>query len=864
MLEFKQCIVDGEVLDKVLLEVFVVCCEVGCCVLGMCYYDVQLIGGMVFYLGKIVEMCIGEGKILVVILLVYFNVLEGKGVYVVIVNDYLVCCDVVQMGKLYNWLGLSVGVVYLGMLYSDKCEVYVVDIIYGINNEFGFDYLCDNMVLFKVDCYQCGLYYVIVDEVDFILIDEVCILLIIFGLVDDFLELYICVNCVVLYLVKQEVEDGEGDFWVDEKGKQVYLFEVGMEYVEQLLVEVGIFDGEIEGLYVVQNLIVVYYFNVVLCVYVIYQCDVDYIVCDGEVVIVDEFIGCILVGCCWFDGLYQVVEVKEGVLVQCENQMLVSIIFQNLFCMYKKLFGMIGMVDIEVFEFQSIYGLEVVVILINCLIICKDSLDQVFFNCKGKFNVVLVDIEECVKCGQLVLVGIILIEILEMLFEYLSKVGVKYEVFNVKQYDCEVIIVVNVGCLVVVIIVINMVGCGIDIVLGGLLEVEIYVLGEDVIDEQKVVVKVEWQKCYDVVKVVGGLYIVGIECYELCCIDNQLCGCLGCQGDLGLFCFYLLLEDNLMCIFVFDWVQKVMCMMGMKEDDVIEDCLVSCQIEKVQCKVEVYNFDICKNLLDFDDVNNDQCKVIYVQCDELLDVELVKVNVDGICDDVIFDIVVCFVLLNLIDEQWDLCGLEVILQLDFGLQMLLIDLVKQYEELDVEVIVSKVQECVNQYFVEKEVSLGEEIMCVLEKYVMLIVLDQSWKEYLVCMDYLCQGIYLCGYVQKQFKQEYKKEVFELFLDMLENVKCEVVILLVCVCICSDEEVQVLEVVECQQVQVCLSQLQFQYQDVGGYSVDEEVVQVEVVQQGVVMLQCDELKIGCNDLCLCGSGKKYKYCYGQLS
>ncbi|HEL2979705.1 TPA: preprotein translocase subunit SecA [Stenotrophomonas maltophilia] len=862
--EFKQRIADGEALDKVLPEAFAVCREAGRRVLGMRHYDVQLIGGMVLHLGKIAEMRTGEGKTLVATLPVYLNALEGKGVHVVTVNDYLARRDAAQMGKLYNWLGLSVGVVYPGMPHSDKREAYASDITYGTNNEFGFDYLRDNMALSKADRYQRGLHYAIVDEVDSILIDEARTPLIISGPADDSPELYIRVNRVVPNLVKQEAEDGEGDFWVDEKGKQVHLSEAGMEHAEQLLVEAGILDGETEGLYAPQNLTVVHHLNAALRAHAIYQRDVDYIVRDGEVVIVDEFTGRTLSGRRWSDGLHQAVEAKEGVPVQRENQTLASITFQNLFRMYKKLSGMTGTADTEAFEFQSIYGLEVVVIPTNRPTIRKDSPDQVFLNRKGKFNAVLADIEECAKRGQPVLVGTTSIETSEMLSEHLRKAGVKHEVLNAKQHDREATIVANAGRPAAVTIATNMAGRGTDIVLGGSLEAEIHELGEGATDEQKAAVKADWQKRHEAVKAAGGLHIVGTERHESRRIDNQLRGRSGRQGDPGSSRFYLSLEDNLMRIFASDWVQKAMRMMGMKEDDVIEDRLVSRQIEKAQRKVEAHNFDIRKNLLDFDDVNNDQRKVIYAQRDELLDAESVKDNVDGIRDDVIFDVVARFVPPNSIDEQWDLRGLEATLESDFGLQMSLTDLVKSHEELDAEAIAAKVQERVNQHFAEKEAGVGEETMRALEKHVMLTVLDQSWKEHLARMDYLRQGIYLRGYAQKQPKQEYKKEAFELFSDMLENVKREVVTLLSRVRIRSDEEVQALEAAERQQAEARLSQSQFQHQDVGGYSADEEAAQVQAAQQGIAQVQRDEPKIGRNDPCPCGSGKKYKHCHGQLS
>jgi len=638
--EFRERIAAGETLDKVLPEAFAVCREASQRVLGMRHYDVQLIGGMVLHLGKIAEMRTGEGKTLVATLPVYLNALEGKGVHVVTVNDYLARRDAAQMGRLYNWLGLSVGVVYPGMPHGDKREAYAADITYGTNNEFGFDYLRDNMALTRADRYQRGLHYAIVDEVDSILIDEARTPLIISGPADDSPELYIRVNRVVPQLVKQETEEGEGDFWVDEKGKQVHLSEAGMEHAEDLLRQAGIIDADNDGgLYAAQNLTVVHHLNAALRAHAIYQRDVDYIVRDGEVVIVDEFTGRTLAGRRWSDGLHQAVEAKEGVPVQRENQTLASITFQNLFRMYKKLSGMTGTADTEAYEFQSIYGLEVVVIPTNKPTIRKDHPDQVFLNRKGKFNAVLADIEECAKRGQPVLVGTTSIETSEMLSEHLRKAGVKHEVLNAKQHDREATIVANAGRPGSVTIATNMAGRGTDIVLGGSLETELQELGEEASAEQKAAVKAAWQERHDAVKAAGGLHIVGTERHESRRIDNQLRGRSGRQGDPGSSRFYLSLEDNLMRIFASDWVQKAMRLMGMKEDDVIEDRLVSRQIEKAQRKVEAHNFDIRKNLLDFDDVNNDQRKVIYAQRDELLDAESVKDNIDGIRGDVIYDLV---------------------------------------------------------------------------------------------------------------------------------------------------------------------------------------------------------------------------------
>ncbi|WP_045728540.1 preprotein translocase subunit SecA [Xanthomonas sp. GPE 39] len=865
--ELRGRIASGESLDKVLPEAFAVCREASRRVLGMRHYDVQLIGGMVLHLGKIAEMRTGEGKTLVATLPVYLNALEGKGVHVVTVNDYLARRDAAQMGKLYNWLGLSVGVVYPGMPHSDKHAAYAADITYGTNNEFGFDYLRDNMALSRADRFQRSLNYAIVDEVDSILIDEARTPLIISGPADESPELYIRVNRIVPQLVRQESEEGEGDYWVDEKGKQVHLSEAGMQHAEELLRAAGILADAEDSLYGAHNLSVVHHLNAALRAHAIYQRDVDYIVRDGEVVIVDEFTGRTLPGRRWSDGLHQAVEAKEGVPVQRENQTLASITFQNLFRMYKKLSGMTGTADTEAYEFHSIYGLEVVVIPTNRPTIRKDWPDQVFLNRKGKFNAVLADIEDCAKRGQPVLVGTTSIETSEMLSEHLRKAGVKHEVLNAKQHEREAQIVANAGQPGAVTIATNMAGRGTDIVLGGSLEAELHALGEELDAAERARLKAAWQERHEVVKAAGGLHIIGTERHESRRIDNQLRGRSGRQGDPGSSRFYLSLEDNLIRIFGGERVVKMMRFMGMKDEDVIEDRMVSRVIENSQRKVEAHNFDTRKNLLDFDDVNNDQRKVIYAQRDELLDADSVKENVDGIRDDVIYDLVSRFVPPNSVDEQWDLPGLEATLDSELGLSLSVSELVKRHEELDAAGIVEAVRQEVERHFREKEEAVGSETMRALEKHIMLTVLDQSWKEHLARMDYLRQGIHLRGYAQKQPKQEYKKEAFELFSEMLEHAKREVVTLLARVRIRSEEEVAALEVQERQQMEAKLRQAQFQHQEAGGYSAEEEAEQPSSGSNGMPVMQVtrgEMPKVGRNDPCPCGSGKKYKHCHGQLT
>ncbi|HRA57613.1 MAG TPA: preprotein translocase subunit SecA, partial [Thermomonas sp.] len=852
--EFRARIGKGESLDKLLPEAFAVCREASVRVFGMRHFDVQLIGGMVLHSGKIAEMRTGEGKTLTATCAVYLNALEGKGVHVVTVNDYLARRDAAQMGKLYNWLGLSVGVIYPGMNHTDKGPAYACDITYGTNNEFGFDYLRDNMALAKEDRFQRGLNFGIVDEVDSILIDEARTPLIISGPADESPELYLRVNAVVPSLVRQKEEESEGDFWVDEKQKQVHLSEVGQEHAEQLLRDAGVLGAD-ESLYAAQNIHVVHHLNAAMRAHAIYQADVDYIVRDGEVIIVDEFTGRTLPGRRWSDGLHQAVEAKEGVQVQRENQTLASVTFQNLFRMYKKLSGMTGTADTEAYEFQNIYGLEVVVIPTHRPMVRKDHSDLVFLNRAGKYRAVVKDILECSARQQPVLVGTTSIEVSELLSNELNAAGIAHEVLNAKQHEREAHIVANAGAPGSVTIATNMAGRGTDIVLGGSLEAALAALGEGASDAEIERTKAEWKQRHEAVKAAGGLHILGTERHESRRIDNQLRGRSGRQGDPGSSRFYLSLEDNLMRIFAAGWVQTVMAKMGLKEDDIIESPLVTRQIANAQRKVEAHNFDIRKNLLDFDDVNNDQRKVIYQQRNELLEAASVKDNIDGIRNDVIADMVQRFVPADSVDEQWDLPGLEAELAAEFGVQLDLVGLHKTQEELDAAQIRAHVQADILALFEGKEAQTGADTMRMLEKHVMLNVLDQNWKEHLARMDYLRQGIHLRGYAQKQPKQEYKKEAFELFSELLEKVKREVISLLARVRIRSEEEVAAAEAQERARAESINRQMQFQHPDMGGMGADEEAADVQL-QQALASGQ-----VGRNDPCPCGSGKKYKHCHG---
>jgi preprotein translocase subunit SecA len=861
--EFRERLKNGQTLADVLPEAFAVVREASVRVLGLRHYDVQMIGGMVLNERRIAEMRTGEGKTLVGTLPVYLNALEGKGVHVVTVNDYLARRDSSWMGKLYTFLGMTVGVVYPGMNHADKGAAYAADITYGTNNEFGFDYLRDNMALSKDQRYQRGLNYAIVDEVDSILIDEARTPLIISGPSEESPQLYVKINRIVPKLVRQEKEDeaAGGDYWVDEKQKQVHLSEEGMEHAEQMLRKEGII-GEDEGLYDSKHLVVVHHLNAALRANTLYQRDVDYIVRDGEIIIVDEFTGRTLAGRRWSDGLHQAVEAKEGVPIQRENMTLATITFQNYFRMYKKLAGMTGTADTEAYEFQQVYGLECVVIPTHRPMVRKDSADLVFLKHQPKWNAIVEDIRDCQKRLQPVLVGTASIEASEFLSRMLQKEGVKHEVLNAKQHEREAHIVAQAGRPGSVTIATNMAGRGTDIVLGGSLEAELAELSPDAKESERSRIKEEWKRRHDEVLAAGGLHIVGTERHESRRIDNQLRGRSGRQGDPGSSRFYLSLEDNLMRIFSPDWVSKWMQIFGMKEDDALEDRMVSRQIEKVQRKVEQHNFDIRKNLLDFDDVANDQRKVIYEQRNELLDQDDFADAALAIRRDVITDIVRGYVPEHSIDEQWDIAGLEKKLNDDYGIELNLRAWIDTQQEADGSHIEEHVQQVVDRYFREREAMLGSDVMRALEKHVMLNTLDNCWKDHLASMDYLRQGIYLRGYAQKQPKQEFKREAFELFQTMLERIKSETTMLLARVRIRSENEVQELE--EQQRRAQAQAPLNFAHTEASGFASEGELLAATAAATGPIDVRNDGPKVGRNDPCPCGSGKKYKQCHGRLA
>ena len=875
--EFRERIAGGESLDKLLPEAFAAVREASRRVLGLRHYDVQLIGGMVLHMGKIAEMRTGEGKTLVATLPVYLNALSGKGVHVVTVNDYLARRDSAWMGKVYGFLGMSVGVVWPGMDHADKRGAYAADITYGTNNEFGFDYLRDNMALSKEQRYQRGLNFAIVDEVDSILIDEARTPLIISGPAEDSPELYIRVNRIVPKMTRQAKENlpGEppepGDYFVDEKQKQVHLSEAGMEHAEQLLREAGVLEAE-SGLYDARNLAAVHHLNQALRANALYQLDVDYIVRDGEVIIVDEFTGRTLLGRRWSEGLHQAVEAKEGVPIQRENQTLATITLQNLFRMYKKLSGMTGTADTEAYEFQTIYGLEVVVIPTHMPMVRKDNADLIFLSPEVKYKAVLEDIKDCHQRGQPVLVGTTSIETSELLSGLLRKQGVPHEVLNAKQHEREAHIVEQAGRPGAVTIATNMAGRGTDIVLGGSLDAELNALPETATDADRAKVREAWQQRHDQVLEAGGLHIIGTERHESRRIDNQLRGRSGRQGDPGSSRFYLSLQDNLMRIFAGEWVGKWMRAFGMKEDDALEDRMVSRQIEKAQRKVEQHNFDIRKNLLEFDDTANDQRKVIYEQRRELLEADDVADTVADIRHDVFESMAEQYVPHDSVDEQWQLAELERSLESDYGVKLDLRHWAETSDEVDAAAIHRRVAEAADAALADKERQLGPEVMRSLEKHVMLSVLDNAWKEHLASMDYLRQGIYLRSYAQVQPKQEFKRESFRLFQDMLARIKNELVQTLSRVRIRSEEEIAAMEAQQQQMAARAARAMQFQHAETSGFatpSAEAGAAAQPGVREGAAVavmapVTRESPKVGRNEPCPCGSGKKYKHCHGALN
>ncbi len=849
--EFQQRVAAGTTLDSLLPEAFAVVREAGKRVLGMRHYDVQMIGAMVMHDGKIAEMRTGEGKTLVATLAAYLNALSGKGVHVVTVNDYLAQRDATWMARLHEYLGLTVGVVLSGQDTLAKRAAYACDITYGTNNEFGFDYLRDNMAFRLDDKAQRELNFAIIDEVDSILIDEARTPLIISGPTDNNSDVYTRMNVLIPRLTRQEEEDGPGDYNVDEKSKQVFLSESGHQNVEDMLVEVGLLQ-EGDSLYDAANISLMHHVNAALRAHALFHNDIDYIVQNGTIVIVDEFTGRTMPGRRWSDGLHQAIEAKEGVEIQNENQTLASITFQNYFRLYNKLSGMTGTADTEAYEFQEIYGLEVMVIPTNKPTVRKDMGDLVYLNQQDKFNAILEDIKGCNERGQPVLVGTTSIEVSETLSALLKKSGIKHEVLNAKQHEREADIVAQAGSSKSVTIATNMAGRGTDIVLGGSLDAMLESV--DPTDEVAVQrVRSEWQQRHDQVLSEGGLHIIGTERHESRRVDNQLRGRSGRQGDPGSTRFYLSLEDSLMRIFASDRVAGLMQKLGMEEGEAIEHPWVSKAIENAQRKVEGHNFDIRKQLLEYDDVANDQRKVIYEQRNELMARDDISDTIANIRADVVSGVVDTFIPPNSLEEQWDVAGLEEALLREFGDKLPVQQWLDSDDSLHEETLRQRIPAELDASYAAKESMAGASVLRHFEKAVMLQVLDTQWKDHLSAMDHLRQGIHLRGYAQKNPKQEYKREAFEMFSALLDRIKHEVIGIISRVQVQGEADVEAIE-------EQRRAQGEMQYQHPNASATESETPEGE--QQAPFVR--DGTKVGRNDPCPCGSGKKYKQCHGKLS
>ncbi len=861
--ELKGRVANGESLDDVLPEAFATVREAGKRVLSMRHFDVQLIGGMALHHGKIAEMRTGEGKTLVATLPAYLNALSGKGVHVVTVNDYLAQRDADWMGRIYRFLGLSVGVNLSQMSHADKQLAYAADITYGTNNEYGFDYLRDNMVFTPAERVQRGLNYAIVDEVDSILIDEARTPLIISGQADDNVELYYRLNELAPKLTRQQEEKGPGDYWVDEKGHQVLLSEEGHEHAEGILGHAGLIPVG-SGLYDTQNISLMHHLMAALRAHALYHRDQHYVVQNGEVVIVDEFTGRLMAGRRWSDGLHQAVEAKEGVPIQKENQTLASITFQNYFRMYGKLSGMTGTADTEAFEFQQIYSLETVVIPTNLAMVRKDENDLVFRTFQEKVDAIIADIKECHARGQPVLVGTTSIENSELLAQYLQKEKLPHEVLNAKQHAREAEIVAQAGKAKSITIATNMAGRGTDIVLGGMLEPLILRIRDDEAlspeDKDRAIEKLraEWKLRHDAVLASGGLHIIGTERHESRRIDNQLRGRAGRQGDPGSSRFYLSLEDPLLRIFGGERLGVIMQKLKMPDGEPIEHPIVNRSIAKAQNRVEQRNFDIRKQLLEYDDVANDQRRVIYQQRNDLLESTDISDTVENMIRGQIEDVVKVHIPPDSVEEQWDPAGLSATLQSDYHLEAPVAEWMKNDAALTDDAIRERIVGIARDVWKSREQQYGPELVRQLERSFMLQFVDHHWRDHLSQLDHLRQGIHLRGYAQKNPKQEYKREAFELFSDMLDRIKQDFVKLMLTVQVRTEEDVQAVE----EQEKEAVVNVRYQhtgYDDALASPGDDGDV---ALAPPPPFTRVGE-KVGRNDPCPCGSGKKYKHCHGKL-
>ena len=840
--EFRQRLADGASLDSLLPEAFAVVREASFRVLGMRHFDVQLIGGMVLNDGKIAEMRTGEGKTLTATLAVYLNALPGKGAHVVTVNDYLASRDAAWMGKVYNFLGMTVGTILSNQPNDQKQAAYAADITYGTNNEFGFDYLRDNMEYETGARRQRGLFFAIVDEVDSILIDEARTPLIISGPAEGSTDIYVAIDKIPDMLVRQKQEKGEGDYWVDEKQHTVQLSEAGHEKVEKIMVDMGLLLAG-QSLYSPSNIMLLHYLNAALRAHTLFVKDQHYVVQNGEVIIVDEFTGRLMKGRRWSDGLHQAVEAKEGVEIQQENQTFASITFQNYFRMYEKLSGMTGTADTEAYEFQEIYGLETVVIPTHRMMIRDDQQDKVYRTAKEKYKAIVDDVKECFGRGQPVLVGTTSIENSELISDMLTKAGIPHNVLNAKQHEREAQIVMEAGRPGMVTIATNMAGRGTDIVLGGGISKALEQIDNDetLSDEQKKAqkeeIKAKWQVDHDRVVELGGLRIIGSERHESRRIDNQLRGRSGRQGDPGSSRFYLSMEDPLLRIFAGEKMQALMNKLRLPEGEAIEAGIVSRSIETAQRKVESRNFDIRKQLLEYDDVANDQRKEIYALRNEILENKDVSGPVKELRDGYFTSLFRHYVPADTVEEQWDLEGLEKELKEQWNLDVPLKATLEKSESSDDQELLDMLLAATNKVYDEKVALVGHEAFAQFERNVLLQFLDQRWREHLSQLDMLRQGIYLRGYAQKQPKQEYKREAFELFANLLETVGADVTRVLMNVQIRQPEPEEV--------------------------AAAQQEAQAPAQQEALSQEEDPFAHVGRNDPCPCGSGKKFKDCHGKL-
>ena len=883
--EFRKRLKEGATLDELLPEAFAVVREAAVRTLKMRHFDVQLIGGLTLYKGQIGEMRTGEGKTLVATLPAYLNALSGEGVHIVTVNEYLAQRDADWMGPVYRFLGLSVGVIKNAQAPPEKRAAYACDITYGTNNEFGFDYLRDNLAFRLEDRVQRSLSFAIVDEVDSILIDEARTPLIISGPAEESTELYLRINQLVPRLTRQHQEEGPGDYSLEEKTKQVHITEAGHEHVEQLMAQAGLLK-EGESLYDPTNIRLMHHLNAALRAHALYKRDVEYIVRGGEVIIVDEFTGRTMPGRRWSDGLHQAVEAKEDVRVREENQTVASITFQNYFRLYKKLSGMTGTADTEAPEFMQIYGLEVVVIPTHRPMIRKDNPDFVYLTHSDKFKAIIEDIRDCVTREQPVLVGTASIETSEYLSGLLEKESVPHQVLNAKQHEREAHIVAQAGRPGTVTIATNMAGRGTDIVLGGNLEAELAAAGE-IDDAERERLRVEWQARHDKVLAAGGLHIVGTERHESRRIDNQLRGRSGRQGDPGSSRFYLSMEDNLMRIFGDPLrTQRLLKMAGMREGEVIESGMLTRQIEKAQRKVESHNFDIRKNLLLFDDVANDQRKVVYSQRTEIMGTEDLSGAIRGLMEDSVGSLLDQYFPKHAAPGDWDLEGLAAAILRDFNVRVDPRGWLAAEPELEEQALRGRVVGAVNEAYDAKVARTGAPIMRHVEKDVMLRMLDQHWREHLGAMDYLRQGIHLRGYAQKDYRFEFKREAFELFAAMLDRIKFETSSIMAKIEVRTQEEI---DREEEERRRRLMRALQAQHADAASAlrGPEEEGPAAEPaaaraaargiprggaraapppapIAEPAGTFVRGERKVGRNEPCPCGSGKKYKHCHGALS